>query len=105
MLDIKNMSAENKLFNFMSRLQGWAQTKLRRQGVRDLPAAIAAADYLVDYKMGGAISTTQRPRSEGGKKAKIEGKTKEFGWKKQNKKLAAGGKPVAKTTKIVQQTT
>ncbi|RVW14190.1 hypothetical protein CK203_102219 [Vitis vinifera] len=80
-------------------------TELKRQGVRDLPTAIAAADCLVDYKMGGAISTTQRPMSEGGKKAKIEGKTKESGWKKQNKKPAAGGKPVAKTTKVVQQTT
>ncbi|RVW26159.1 Retrovirus-related Pol polyprotein from transposon 297 [Vitis vinifera] len=99
MLDIKNMSEEDKLFNFMSGLQGWAQTELRRQGVRDLPTAMAATDYLVDYKMGGAISTMQRPRSEGGKKAKIEGKTKESGWKKQNKKPAVGGKPVEKTTK------
>ena len=62
MLDIKNMSEEDKLFNFMSGLQGWAQTELRRQGVHDLPAAMAAADCLVDYKMGGAISTTQRPK-------------------------------------------
>ena len=36
---------------------------------------MAAADCLVDYKMGGAISTMQRPKSEGGKKAKAEGKT------------------------------
>ncbi|KAL6319624.1 hypothetical protein AAG906_020701 [Vitis piasezkii] len=94
------MSEEDKLFNFMSGLQGWAQTELRRQGVRDLPAAMAAADCLVDYKMGGAISTTQKPRSEGGKKAKFEGKTsKKSGWKKQGKKPAVGGKPVEKTTK------
>ena len=38
--------------------------KLRRQGVCDLPAAMAAADCLVDYKMGGAISTMQRPKLE-----------------------------------------
>ncbi|RVW40269.1 hypothetical protein CK203_082804 [Vitis vinifera] len=100
MLDIKNMSEEDKLFNFMSGLQGWAQTELRRQGVRDLPAAMAAADCLVDYKMGGAISTTQRPRSDGGKKAKFEGKTSQkSGWKKQGKKPAVGGKPVEKTTR------
>ena len=43
MLDIKNMSNDDKLFNFMSGLQGWAQTELRRQGVRDLPTAMAAA--------------------------------------------------------------
>ena len=30
MLDIKIISDEDKLFNFMSGLQGWAQTKLRR---------------------------------------------------------------------------
>ena len=89
MLDIKNMSEEDKLFNFMSGLQGWAQTEFRRQGVRDLPVAMAAANCLVDYKMGGAISTTQRPGSERGKKAKNEGKTMESGWKKQNKKPAA----------------
>ena len=55
MLNIRNMSNEDKLFNFISGLQGWAQTKLRRQGVRDLPAALASADYLVDFKMVGAI--------------------------------------------------
>ncbi|RVW19037.1 Retrovirus-related Pol polyprotein from transposon 17.6 [Vitis vinifera] len=106
MLDIKNMSEEDKLFNFMSGLQGWAQTELRRQRVRDLPAAMAAADCLVDYKMGGAISTTQRPKSYGGKKAKAEGKaSKKPGWKKQGKKSTVGGNPVEKTTKFVQQTT
>ena len=30
MLDIKNMSDDDKLFNFMCGLQGWAQTELRR---------------------------------------------------------------------------
>lgn len=38
MLDIKNMSDEDKLFNFISGLQPWAQTELRRQVVRDLPS-------------------------------------------------------------------
>ena len=57
MLDIKNMLEEDKLFNFMSRLQGWVQMKLRRQGVHDLPTAMVAANCLVDYKMGGVIST------------------------------------------------
>ena len=105
MLDIKNMSEEDKLFNFMSGLQGWAQMELRRQGVRDLPATMAAVDCLVHYKMGCAISTTQRPKSDGGKKAKAEGKTsKKSGWKKQNKKPATEGKAVEKTTKFVQQT-
>ena len=98
MLDIKNMSKEDKLFNFMSGLQGWAQAELRRQGVHDLPTTMVAADCLVDYKMGGAISTMQRPKSKGGKKAKVEGKTsKKYEQKKQNKKTTAVGKPVEKT--------
>ena len=103
MLDIKNMSKEDKLFNSMSGMQWWAQTELRRQRVCDLPTAMDAADCLVDYKMGGAISTMQRPNSEGGKKAKVEGKTsKKFGWKKQSKKTAVGGKPLEKTIKFMQ---
>ena len=51
-LDIKDMSEVDKLFNFMSGLQGCAQTELRRQGVQDLPLAMVAADCL---------STTERP--------------------------------------------
>ncbi|KAJ4716602.1 hypothetical protein OWV82_011594 [Melia azedarach] len=50
MLDIKNMSDEDKLFNFVSGLQPWAQTELRRQAVRDLPSAMAAAEGLVDLR-------------------------------------------------------
>jgi hypothetical protein len=49
-LDIENMSEEDKQFNFMSSLQPWAQTKLRRQNVKDLPFAIVAVDSLVDLK-------------------------------------------------------
>ena len=83
MLDINNMSKEDKLFNFMSGLPGWAQTKLRRQEVHDLPVAMAATDCLVDYKMGGAISTMQKPKSEGDRKTKTEDKTsKKSKWKK-----------------------
>ena len=53
MMDIKNMSEEDKLFNFVSGLQAWAQTELRMQGVKDLPAAMVATDCLVDYKLLG----------------------------------------------------
>ncbi|RVX00488.1 hypothetical protein CK203_036992 [Vitis vinifera] len=64
-------------------LPRWAQTKLQRQGVRDLPTIMAATDCLVDYKMGGAISTMQKPKPEGDRKTKTEDKTsKKSGWKK-----------------------
>ena len=57
-LDIKDMSEVDKLFNFMSGLQGWAQTELRRQGVQDLPSAMAAANCLVDYKTTPSLTPT-----------------------------------------------
>ena len=50
MLDIKNMSEEDKLFNFMFGLQPWAHLELKRQAVHDLPSAMSVADVLVDYK-------------------------------------------------------
>ena len=50
MLDIQNMSAEDKLHNFISRMQGWAQNELWRENVKDLPGAIAAIDSLVDFR-------------------------------------------------------
>ena len=107
MLDIRNMSDEDKLFNFISRLQGSTQTKIRRQGVRDLLAAMAGADCLVDYKMGSAINTTGKSKTDGGKKSKSEGKpsfNKKAGWKR-TKKGAAETKPLETTTNFVQQTT
>ena len=70
MLDIKNMSDEDKLFNFMPRLQPWAQTELRRQVVKDLPTAIAAADGHVDYKFTSSSSYQDKPKGKDGKKNK-----------------------------------
>ena len=73
MLNIRNMSNEDKLFNFISGLQGWAQTKLRRQGVRDLPTAMATTNCLVDLKMVDAINNMQKSKPNGGKKSKADG--------------------------------
>ncbi|KAL0354294.1 UNVERIFIED_CONTAM: hypothetical protein Sangu_1010700 [Sesamum angustifolium] len=44
MLDVRDMSDENNLFNSLSGSQTWAQTELRCQGVKDLPSAIVVAD-------------------------------------------------------------
>ena len=64
-LDIKDMSEVDKLFNFKSGLQGWAQAELRRQGVPDLPSAIAAADFLFDYRVTSSpYSHPKRERPE-----------------------------------------
>ncbi|XP_069145968.1 uncharacterized protein [Solanum lycopersicum] len=49
MLDIQNNSDKDKLHNFILGMQGWAQNKLRRPNVKDLPGAITDADSLVDF--------------------------------------------------------
>ena len=71
MLGIRNMSEEDKFFNFISCFHGWTQIELPRQEVLDLPIAMAAANCLMDYKMGDTI---QKTKSNGGKKSKIEEK-------------------------------
>ena len=70
MLDISNMLDEENLFNFISGLQRWAQTELRRQGVCELPDC----DDWVDYKMGSAINTMHNSKKDRGKKYKAKGK-------------------------------
>ncbi|KAK0587925.1 hypothetical protein LWI29_031334 [Acer saccharum] len=72
MLDIQNISKEDKLFNFMSGLQTWAQTELRRQGVNDRPTAMAAAKGLVDFRTNNATSTSDKKKSGNIKKGKIK---------------------------------
>ena len=45
---------------------------------------MAITDCLVDYKIGSAINTTSKPKTDGGKKNKAEGKpffNKKVGWK------------------------
>jgi len=75
MLDIKDMSEADKLYNFLSGLQGWAQLELRRQGVRDLPTAMAAADALVDFRQNRDDGEERKPKSKDkGKKKVWEGK-------------------------------
>ena len=70
MLEIENMSEADKLFNFMSGLQPWAQSELRRQSVKDLPGALAAAEGLVDFRPSSSSSD-----SDGGrKKSSVDGK-------------------------------
>ncbi|KAL0438816.1 UNVERIFIED_CONTAM: hypothetical protein Slati_2364600 [Sesamum latifolium] len=81
LLDVRDMSEEDKLFNFMAGLQPWAQTELRRQGVKDLPSAIAAADHLTDFKVVNDPEQRQEDPRKGkakfGKKFKRKEKAKE----------------------------
>lgn len=68
MLDLRNMSEDDKLFDFMSILQPWAQTELRRQNVRDLPTAMAAAEGFGDYKFNASSTNHDNRKSKDKKK-------------------------------------
>lgn len=68
MLDIMNMLDEDKLFNFISGLQSWVKKELRRQAMRDLPAAIATAVDLVNFRFVNA-SPFESEKSNEGKKS------------------------------------
>ena len=80
MLDIQNMSDEDKLQNFISDMQGWAQNELQRQNVNDLPGAIAVADSLVHF-------WTTRPLTDVPSISKTKKKNDKKGeWKKHSRK-------------------
>lgn len=87
MLDIKNMSEEDKLFNFMSGLQNWAQLELRRLGVKDLQSAMAAADGLADFKLTNKsnFSEPSSSKSKDKNKKKDEKKAGSKKWDKGQK--------------------
>jgi hypothetical protein len=72
MLDIKDMSEADKLYNFMSGLQVWAQLELRRQGVKDVATAMAAADGLVDFRQEKGEGEKEPKFKDKGKKKKGE---------------------------------
>ena len=97
------MSEYDKLFNFMSGLQGWAQTELRRQGAQDLSSAMAAADCLLDYKVNPSPTPTQKGKGQKPEShRKSEKKTSKSGgngWKKPDGKAKVGERGASSQTK------
>ncbi|XP_074373704.1 uncharacterized protein LOC141714059 [Apium graveolens] len=67
LLDIKNMSDEDKLFNFVSGLKPWEQSELRKQNVKYLNNAIVVTNGLVDYKVGNSIGDARKNKGVAGK--------------------------------------
>ncbi|XP_077217959.1 uncharacterized protein LOC143852459 [Tasmannia lanceolata] len=67
MLDIKSMSEQNKLFQFLEGLKPWAQTELQRRGVQNLVEAMTAAEKLFDRVADDATNkrkeTIEKPPS------------------------------------------
>ncbi|GLT61128.1 hypothetical protein SLA2020_338540 [Shorea laevis] len=64
MLDTKDMSEADKLYNFMYGLKLWAQLELQRNRVRDLPSAMVVADSLVDFHQNKEKGEKQKPKSK-----------------------------------------
>ncbi|KAK3218184.1 hypothetical protein Dsin_012154 [Dipteronia sinensis] len=87
MLDIQNMSEEDKLFNFMSGLQKWAHAELRRQRVKDIPTAMAAAEGLVDFHLGGSTSSSADKGKSVERTKRRTGRRKLMERKKRKKRL------------------
>ncbi|RWR95040.1 gag-asp_proteas domain-containing protein [Cinnamomum micranthum f. kanehirae] len=90
------MSKDDKLFNFMSGLQGWAQAELRRQGVKDLPSAMAAAEALMDFKAAKAENNDVGKPKNNNKGGSKKGKKKSGDSGSKEKQLQNGnqqGKP------------
>ncbi|KAF2282496.1 hypothetical protein GH714_044019 [Hevea brasiliensis] len=72
MLDIKDMSEADRLFNFQKGLKPWARNELVRRGVKELNTALAAAESLDDYssnvskrKFNSPPSSDNRPNKWG----------------------------------------
>jgi hypothetical protein len=62
MLDIEDMLEADKLYNFTTGLQIWAQLELQRQGVRDFPSAMATVDGVVDFQQNKEGGEKQKPK-------------------------------------------
>ncbi|KAL0368286.1 UNVERIFIED_CONTAM: Transposon Tf2-12 polyprotein [Sesamum calycinum] len=90
MLDVRDMSEEDKLFNFLSGLQTWAQTELRRQGVKDLPSAISAADRLVDFRVTNNSDPEKKKKDSGKEKGKSGKPWKDGKFKKKKHQEVTG---------------
>ena len=67
-LDIKDMSEVNKLFNFMSGLQGWAQTELEARCPR-LPLSHGSSELPI--RLQGDLFPYSNPKGER-PKARVE---------------------------------
>ncbi|KAL0393058.1 UNVERIFIED_CONTAM: hypothetical protein Sradi_2528600 [Sesamum radiatum] len=70
-LDVRDMFEEDKLFNFLSRLQTWAQVKLRHQGVKDLLSAIVVADRLVDFRVANSSDPEKKKKESAKEKGNL----------------------------------
>ncbi|KAF2303396.1 hypothetical protein GH714_017891 [Hevea brasiliensis] len=55
MLNIKDMTGTDRLFNFVKGLKPWARNELMRQNVKELKTALAIAESLDDYSTDTSI--------------------------------------------------
>jgi hypothetical protein len=53
MLEIKDISAEDRIFHFMNSLQTWLQSELHRQNVQTIVTTIT--DNILDFKVEAKV--------------------------------------------------
>ena len=63
-LDIKDMSEVNKLFNFISRSQGWTQTRSCSTSCPRLSLSHGSCNHLFDYKVTSSPTLTQKGKGQ-----------------------------------------
>ncbi|KAJ8633412.1 hypothetical protein MRB53_026748 [Persea americana] len=78
--------------------KGWAQAELRRQGVKDLPSAMAAAEALVDFKAAKA-ENSDAGKLKNNKGGSQKGKKKKNGDGGSREKLPQNGSQQGKPSK------
>ncbi|XP_070013049.1 uncharacterized protein [Nicotiana sylvestris] len=97
MLDIQNMSEDDKLHNFISGMQAWELNELRRQNVKDLPSEIATSDSLKKVeKKGEWRKEVQKEVVEKGKVVDGSARNKGIATKKCDGCWTCGGPHIAK---------
>lgn len=65
------MSDDDKLHNFIWGMQGWAQNKIRRQNVKNMPGVIIEVDSLIHFQTTRPmidVPSTSKPNKKGYKK-------------------------------------
>ncbi|XP_027150169.1 uncharacterized protein LOC113750389 [Coffea eugenioides] len=64
MLDVKEMSEEDRLYTFIRGLQPWAQRELRRQNVQTVSQALVAAEKLIDFESMGSNNDQEKEKGK-----------------------------------------
>jgi hypothetical protein len=103
MLEIKYMSKEEKLLQFMNGLQSWAQNELRCQNMQTLATTITTIRKLLDFQDEPKTGPRNNEETQCEKQQQEKGKKKDKGKTKMSKGIEDNTKQrnVAKEKKLI----